>query len=92
MQSAEISVFWRFLMQIEITDNSLVIKAVTRGEYKKLFAIAAAWTTFENVMNPRLGTVPHSTLAHENERGRVRLDQVGLWEEEEPRDEKNRDG
>lgn len=76
-------------MKIEITDNSLILKVVTPEEYKLLFAIAAAYVTFENVMNPGLDKVPHSTLAHENEPGRVRLSQVGKWTYEEHPNEKN---
>lgn len=42
-------------MEIEIIDTKLIITPVTADEVKHIYALAAAWTAYDSVMNPISG-------------------------------------
>lgn len=44
-------------MKVEIIDGKLVLSPTTADEGRVIFALAAAWTTFESVLYPVMGKV-----------------------------------
>lgn len=42
-------------MKIEVTDGKLVVTPISKDERPIIYALAAAWATFENVLYPVIG-------------------------------------